>query len=69
MSNLLKSDDLPRAVIKLNEEDYVVRGTRCPWFYRRLSKPFTVRQERLESCVRKNFLISTLKEHRDRPKQ
>lgn len=69
MSNLFKSDDLLSAVVKLNEEGYVVGGTRCPWFYRRLSKPFTVRQERFEFCVRKNFLISTLKEGRDHPKQ
>lgn len=59
MSNLFKSDDLSSAQIILN------KGTRCPWFFRRLSKPFTVRQKRFESCVRKNFLISTLKEHRD----
>jgi hypothetical protein len=37
--------------------------------YRRLSKPFTLRQERVWSYIMKNFLISTLREHRDSPGQ
>lgn len=69
LNNVFKSDDLSCAQTRLSEEGYVVGGTRCPWFYRRLSKLFTVRQERFESCVRENFLISTLKEHRGSPSQ